>query len=117
MRFDAHTVVLLLLSPAAPDHSPEEALALQDAHLAFIADRIEAGEMLAAGPVTDAVDPPIRGIAVWALPPDRARAAAAADPAVRAGRFLLQVVTWMTPAGQLEYVSVPTPHSSAEARG
>jgi len=37
-----------------------------------------------------------------------------ADPAVRAGRLAVQVMTWMVPAGNVHFENVPAPHSMAE---
>ena len=50
MEFDHHTLVMLMLRPDAPVQSPQSAQTLQDAHLAFIADQVAAGHILAAGP-------------------------------------------------------------------
>jgi hypothetical protein len=38
-----------------------------------------------------------------------------ADPAVRAGRLSVQVMTWMVPAGNIRFEDVPAPRSMAEA--
>jgi uncharacterized protein len=38
-----------------------------------------------------------------------------ADPAVRAGRLAVQVMTWMVPAGNVRFKDVPAPRSTAEA--
>jgi hypothetical protein len=43
------------------------------------------------------------------------RADLRADPAVRAGRLALQVMTWMVPAGSVRFDNVQAPRSSAEA--
>ena len=37
------------------------------------------------------------------------------DPAVRAGRLAVEVMTWMVPAGNVRFENVPAPRSMAEA--
>jgi hypothetical protein len=49
MRFDQHTLVLLVTPPDAPDLPDDEAAAVQDAHLASQADPYDQGLLLAAG--------------------------------------------------------------------
>ena len=40
-----------------------------------------------------------------------------ADPAVQAGRLAVEIVTWMTPAGNVRFEDVRMPRSMAEALG
>ncbi|MBM2614111.1 hypothetical protein JIG36_00900 [Actinoplanes sp. LDG1-06] len=116
MRFDQHTLVLLVRPPDAPDLSDAEADALQDAHLAFRAGLRDQGYLLGGGPLTDQDDERLRGISVMATDPATARELCSADPAVRAGRLAVQVMTWMVPAGNLRFENVPAPRSMAEAQ-
>ena len=53
MEFDHLTVTLLVLRPDAPKLDEEAAAALQDAHMAHLADLHESGQLLAAGPLAD----------------------------------------------------------------
>lgn len=115
MRFDRHTVVLLVLRPDAPELSEEEADALQDAHLAFRADLRDKGYLVAGGPLLDQDDERLRGISVMSVDPETARELSSADPAVRAGRLAVQVMTWMVPAGNVRFEKVSAPRSTAEA--
>lgn len=115
MRFDRHTLVLLVRPPDAPALSEDEANALQDAHLAFRADLRDQGHLIGGGPLTDQDDESLRGISVMATDPATARELCNADPAVRAGRLAVQVMTWMVPAGNLRFDSVPAPRSTAQA--
>ena len=115
MRFDQHTLVLLVRPPEAPELSPEEADALQDAHLAFRADLRDQGYLLGGGPLLDQDDERLRGISVMSVDPATARELCSADPAVRAGRLAVQVMTWMVPAGNVRFENVPAPRSMAEA--
>lgn len=115
MRFDAHTVVLLVRPPGAPELPPEEADAVQDAHLAFQAGLVDDGKVLALGPLVEQDDERLRGIVVLAVGPEAARRLYADDPAVRAGRLAVEVMTWMVPAGNLRFEHVGAPRSMAEA--
>jgi len=115
MRFDQHTLVLLVRPPDAPELSPEEADALQDAHLAFRADLRDQGYLLGGGPLVDQDDERLRGISLMSVDPATARELCSADPAVRAGRLAVQVMTWMVPAGNIRFEKVPVPRSLAEA--
>ena len=117
MRFDRHTLLMLILRPDAPLLPEAESAALQDAHLAYTADLVAGGHILAAGPPVESDDERIRGVSVWADDPDTARQLCEADPAVRAGRLAVQVASWMTPAGQLNFERVRVPRSMAEATG
>ena len=115
MKFDHHTLVLLVRPPDAPELSDEEAGALQDAHLAFRADLRDQGYLLGGGPLVDQDDERLRGISVMSVDPATARELSSADPAVRAGRLAVQVMTWMVPAGNVRFEDVPAPRSMAEA--
>ncbi|MEH1015148.1 YciI family protein [Micromonospora sp. CPCC 206060] len=114
MRFDHHTVVLLVRPPDAPE-LPEEATArLQDAHLAHQAGLVEQGHVIAAGPFLGADDERLRGFVVLSVDPTMARELYHNDPAVRAGRLAVQVMTWMVPEGNLRFEDVPVPRSMLE---
>ena len=67
MKFDRHTLVLLVLRPDAPDHTDDEAAELQDRHLAFRADLRDRGFLIAGGPVVDQDDERLRGISIMVL--------------------------------------------------
>ncbi len=115
VEFDRHTIVLLVRPTDAPDFSEEEALRLQDAHLANQARLGDEGYVIAAGPFTDQDDERLRGIAVLSCDPETARELYASDPAVQAGRLGVEILTWMTPAGNVRFEQVQAPRSTAEA--
>jgi len=112
MDFDHLTVSLLVLRPDAPELDEEEAAALQDAHLAHLADLHEAGHLLAAGPLSDEK---FRGLSILRVDVDEARRLKEADPAVRAGRFSVEVMPWMVPAGAISFSPTRFPRSIADA--
>src|SRR5688500_10248693 len=73
------------------------------------------GYLVAGGPLLDQDDERLRGISVMSVDPATARELSSADPAVRAGRLAVQVMTWMVPAGNVRFEDVPAPCSMAEA--
>jgi uncharacterized protein len=115
MRFDRHTLVLLVRPPDAPELSDEEAAAVQDAHLANQADLHDQGHLIAAGPLVGQDDERLRGISVLSVDPETARRLYSTDPAVRAGRLAVEVMTWMVPAGSVRFDNVRLPRTVAEA--
>ena len=117
MQFDRHTLVLLVLRPDAPELTDEEADALQDRHLAFRAGLREQGHLIAGGPLVDQDDERLRGISIMACEPETARRLSNEDPAVKAGRLAVEVMTWMVPAGNVHFERVRAPRSVGEAAG
>jgi len=115
MQFDRHTLVLLVLRPDAPELTDEQADQLQDRHLAFRADLRDRGVISAGGPLLDQDDERLRGISFWTCDPETARRLSNEDPAVRAGRLAVEVMTWMVPAGSVRFEKVAAPRSLAEA--
>ena len=114
MRFDRFTIALLILRPDAPRLDDEAAAALQDAHMAHLADLHEAGHLLAAGPLSDER---FRGLSILNVDPERARELKEQDPAVRAGRFSVKVIPWIVPSGAMGFSPTRFPRSTAEAAG
>ena len=115
MQFDRHTLVLLVLRPDAPELTDEEAAELQDRHLAFRAALRDRGLLIGGGPLLDQDDERLRSISIWTCDPETARRLSTEDPAVRAGRLAVEVMTWMVPTGNVRFERVPAPRSLAEA--
>jgi uncharacterized protein YciI len=115
MNFDSFTVVLLERRDDAPQLSEAEAGALQDAHLAYLAELHDAGHLVAAGPIGDP-DSAIRGVSIMNVDAAEALRLKSADPAVRAGVYRLVVLPWMTPAGALHFTHTRMPRSRADVR-
>jgi uncharacterized protein YciI len=113
VQFDEYSIALLILRPDAPALDADAALALQDAHLAYLAELHVAGKLVAAGPLGD---DHYRGLSILNVGVDEARALKAADPAVRAGRFSVHVMRWRLPSGALTFTPTHFPRSIAEAR-
>lgn len=101
MRLDAYTVVFLRRPPDAPRMSDAELDALQREHLAFNSRMREAGHALVTGPVSGQPDESFRGISVFRTSVEETRKLMEGDPSVRAGRLVVEVFTWLMPAGTL----------------
>jgi uncharacterized protein len=109
--FNRLTAALLVFRDDAPDLDGAEAAALQDAHMAHLADLRDAGYLLAAGAL---LDDRVRGLSILIVDVERARALREADPAVQAGRFDVIVRPWMVPEGAMSFDPARFPRSMAE---
>jgi hypothetical protein len=112
LQFDRFTITLLILRPDAPQLDEEAAAVLQDAHMSHLADLHEAGHLLAAGPLSDEK---FRGLSILRADVEDARRLKESDPAVQAGRFAVEVMPWMVPAGAMSFARTRFPRSVAEA--
>jgi len=112
VQFDEFTIVLAMLRPDAPELDEEAADALQDAHMAFLADLHEAGHLLAGGPLDD---PEYRGLSIMNVDPEGALELRRQDPAVLAGRLSLKAIPWNVPGGAVHFRPARFPRSVAEA--
>jgi uncharacterized protein YciI len=100
MEMKTYYLCLLRKGPAWTSEVTPELARLQEQHVAHNLSHIASGAKLAAGPVDDGSD--IRGISIFQTATlDEARAIAAADPAVRAGRFVVELHPWMVPVDML----------------
>jgi uncharacterized protein YciI len=117
MKFDQFTIALLVLRPDAPELDEAAANALQDAHMAHLADLHEAGHLLAAGPLLGAPDRRFRGLSILNVDAERARELKEEDPAVRAGLYSIEVLPWVVPSGAMAFSPTRLPRSIAEATG
>jgi uncharacterized protein YciI len=111
VQLDRFTIALLILRPDAPKLDADSVTALQNAHMAHLADLHEAGHLLAAGPL---FDERFRGLSILNVDPERALALKEADPAVKAGRFSVQVIPWMVPRGAISFSPTRFPRSVGE---
>ena len=116
VEFDRFTAVLLILNPDGPKLSEDEENALQDAHMAHLADLHDAGHLLAAGPLADLPDRHFRGLSILNVDAETALELKSSDPAVKVGKFVLKAMPWMVPAGAIHYSHTRFPRSVADAR-
>lgn len=99
---DLEPLVLGLLV-RAPNRveNPANAEDIQKGHLAYMDSLHKQGKLVAAGPFLD--EGSARGLVVYRVATvDEARALAANDPAVKAGRLVLEAHPWMTFKGILK---------------
>ena len=102
MELEAFELVLLRRPEDAPACADDVLERIQDEHLAYHARLREAGQVVTNGPVIDGPDPSLRGLAFYRTGSlARARELAEADPAVRAGRLTVEVMTWWCPRGTM----------------
>jgi uncharacterized protein YciI len=101
--------LVILRRPADPHPYDEETLKrIQREHLAYLASLREAGTIVTNGPVLDQPDESVRGLAFYRTGSlARARQMAEADPAVRAGRLAVEVMTWWCPPGTMVHRGHP----------
>lgn len=100
MEFTTYYICLLRKGPGWTAEKTLDAEALQARHVAHIGQLVASGATIAAGPVIDGSD--IVGFSLFRTASlEDARSLAEADPGVRAGRFVVELHPWMTPAGTL----------------
>jgi uncharacterized protein len=117
MEFSRFTVALLIRRDDAPELDQNAQDALQDAHMAHLADLHQAGYLLAAGPLLGEPDRAFRGLSILAAEPDQARVLKQQDPAVQAGLYRVEYMPWLVPAGAVAFTRTRFPRSLAEAAG
>ena len=99
---EAFELVLLRTPENAPAYGDAELARIQAEHLAHHARLRESGQVVTNGPVRDQPDASLRGLAFYRTGSlEQARQLAEADPAVRAGRLAIEVMTWYCPPGTM----------------
>jgi uncharacterized protein YciI len=100
--------LVLLKRPASPATvaDPE---ALQQKHLAHLAAMHKAGKLVIAGPFGDQPDPRLRGMCLYRTSHAEAKALAEQDPAVKAGRLEVEVLSWWVQKGAMAFPSPAGP--------
>ncbi len=83
---------------AVTDHSPQEASKIQEGHMAHMNQMADEGKIDIAGPFGD--DGEMRGIIIFNVATqEEVEALVAKDPAVIAGRLILEVHPWWAAKG------------------
>jgi uncharacterized protein YciI len=81
--------------------TPAQAKDIQTGHLAYMDELHKQGKLVAAGPFGDGSD--YRGIVIYRVKSvEEAKQLAAQDPAVKAGRLVIDARPWMTFKGILK---------------
>jgi uncharacterized protein len=99
---EAYELVLLRRPENAPD-LPEETLErIQQEHLDYHEMLRAAGQVVTNGPVIEQPDPSLRGLTFYRTGSvAQARRLAEDDPAVRAGRLIVEIMTWYCRPGTM----------------
>ena len=99
---EAYELVLLRAPENAPAYDDAELERIQKEHLAHHARLRESGHVVTNGPVRDQPDPSLRGLTFYRTGSlEQSRQLAEADPAVRAGRLAVEIMTWYCPPGTM----------------
>jgi uncharacterized protein YciI len=99
---EAFELVLLRRPANAPAYPDAELERIQAEHLAYHAKLRGSGHVVTNGPVSDQPDPALRGLTFYRTGSlAQARQLAGADPAVRAGRLAVEIMTWYCPPGTM----------------
>jgi uncharacterized protein len=95
--------LVLLRRPANAPVLPDEVLErIQEEHLAYHARLRASGVVVTNGPVIDQPDPSLRGLTFYRTGSvEESRRLAEDDPAVRAGRLAVEIMTWYCPPGTM----------------
>lgn len=107
-----YTLGLLVRGPKWTAEETPELLKLQEAHLAHIDEMARSGALLAAGPLLDGGT--IRGILIFKVPVAEAKVLAENDPAVKAGRLVVELHPWLAPKGVLNESLATKPSEKKE---
>jgi uncharacterized protein len=95
---EAFELVFLRRPASAPDYPEAELDRIQREHLAYHARLRESGQVVTNGPVVGPPDPSLRGLTFYRTGSlEEARRLAEDDPAVRAGRLAVEIMTWYCP--------------------
>jgi uncharacterized protein len=95
-------LVLLRRPDNAPDYPDDVLERIQADHIAYLVQLREAGHIVTNGPVAGQPDPSLRGLALYRTGSlERSRQLAEDDPAVRAGRLSVEIMTWFCPPGSM----------------
>jgi uncharacterized protein len=99
---EAFELVLLRTPENPPAYDDAELERIQAEHLAHHARLRESGQIVTNGPVRDQPDVSLRGLTFYRTGSlEQSRRLAEADPAVRAGRLAIEIMTWYCPPGTM----------------
>lgn len=102
MDLEAFELVILRRPPDACQYDEETLDRIQEEHLPYLGSLRSAGHIVTNGPVLDQPDESMRGIAFYRTGSlEEARRLAEQDPAVRAHRLTIEVMTWWCPPGTM----------------
>jgi len=113
MQMEPYQLVILRAGDNPPKLSREEGAEIQKQHLAHPKKLWSEGKIMIAGPFGDQPDPSVRGMCLYKVASvDEARRLAEEDPAVKAGRLKVEVMTWYVEKGYMTFPKTPGIESS-----
>ena len=96
-EMDNYVVCILRRGPNI-SQSKEEAAKIQEGHMAHIRHMASSGKLIVAGPFT-ANNQDARGMFIFKATLEEAKALAVDDPAVKAGRLVMDMYPWFAGKG------------------
>ncbi|MFT3912869.1 MAG: YciI family protein [Anaeromyxobacteraceae bacterium] len=103
-------LVLLKRGPAWTPEVTPATQELQKQHIGHLQKMGASGKAVLCGPFDDQQDPTVRGACIYRVADvAEARALAEQDPAVKAGRLVVDVVTWWVEKGYVAFPKAPPP--------
>jgi uncharacterized protein len=95
--------LVMLRRPANPTpYNDADIDRIQAEHLAYLYGLWETGQVVTNGPVVDQPDEALRGLTFYRTGSlEESRRLAEADPAVRAGRLEVEIMTWYCRPGNM----------------
>lgn len=103
-EFDVYEFVLMRRADEAPEMDEDAAELLQSQHLGYLESMKAAGYLKVAGPFDEQPDDTWRGLGLYQVGSlEEARRLAEADPSVRAGRLVVDVMRWYTKKGAVTF--------------
>jgi uncharacterized protein len=101
VELESYTFVLLRRGRRADEYTDAELKEIQAGHLAFLDRMREEGHILLSGPFRDQEDETKRGFSIYRTGLEETRRLTDDDPAIRAGRMSVEIMTWLTQKGAL----------------
>jgi uncharacterized protein len=99
---EAFELVMLRTPENARRYDDADLQRIQAEHLAYHARLRESGQVVTNGPVSDQPDVALRGLTFYRTGSlEESRRLAEADPAVRAGRLSVEIMTWYCAPGTM----------------
>ena len=95
--------LVILKRPASGGAKVADPEGLQRQHLGHLQAMARAGKLVVAGPFDDQTDPRMRGLCIYRTSLDEARQLANEDPAVKAGRLEVEVLSWWVEKGAITF--------------
>jgi uncharacterized protein YciI len=95
--------LVILKRPAGGGAKVADPEALQRQHIGHLQAMARAGKLVVAGPFDDQPDPRLRGLCLYRTSLEEARRLAQEDPAVKAGRLEVEVLSWWVEKGAMTF--------------